>query len=105
MRAELGLESGALDEVVRAAYELLGLITFFTAVGGNEVRARSLRTGSTALDAAGRVHTDMQRGLRAGGGDRLGASSSRPGSFARARELGKLRTEGRDYVVAGRRRA
>ena len=42
MRAELGLESGALESVVRAAYDLLGLITFFTAVGGNEVRARSL---------------------------------------------------------------
>ena len=51
------------SEVVRAAYELLGLITFFTAVGGNEVRARSLPRGSTALEAAGRVHTDMQRGF------------------------------------------
>ena len=45
------------------AYRILGLITFFTAVGDKEVRARSLRQGSTALDAAGRVHTDMQRGF------------------------------------------
>ena len=63
MRAELGLERGALDEVVRAAYGLLGLITFFTAVGDKEVRAWSLRRGSTALDAAGRVHTDMREGF------------------------------------------
>ena len=99
MRSELGLEAGALDEVVHAAYRLLGLITFFTAVGETEVRARSLREGSTALDAAGRVHTDMRDGfVRAeaiGWRDLVEA-----GSFARARELALLRTEGRDYVVA-----
>jgi ribosome-binding ATPase len=99
MRAELGIESGALEEIVRAAYELLGLITFFTAVGGTEVRARSLRRGATALDAAGRVHTDMERGfVRAeaiGWRDLVEA-----GSFARARERALLRTEGRDYMVA-----
>jgi ribosome-binding ATPase YchF (GTP1/OBG family) len=99
MRAELGLETGALDEVVRGAYVLLGLITFFTAVGGKEVRAWSLRRGATALDAAGRVHTDMRDGfVRAeviGDRDLVEA-----GSFARARESARLRTEGRDYVVA-----
>jgi hypothetical protein len=99
MREELGIESGALDEIVRAAYDLLGLITFFTAVGGTEVRARSLRNGATALDAAGRVHTDMQKGfVRAeviGWRDLVDA-----GSFAQARERALLRTEGRDYVVA-----
>ncbi len=98
MRAELGLQSDALGAVVRAAYELLGLITFFTAVGGEEVRARSLRRGSAAAEAAGRVHTDMERGfVRAevvGWGDLVEL-----GSFARAREQGKLRTEGREYVV------
>jgi hypothetical protein len=99
MRDELGIEAGALDEVVRAAYELLGLITFFTAVGGNEVRARSLREGSTALDAAGHVHTDMREGfVRA---EAIGWTELvEAGSFARARELALLRTEGRDYVVA-----
>ena len=75
MRAELGLEQGALEALVRAIYGLLGLVTFFTAVGGTEIRARSLRQGSTAYDAAGSVHTDMQRGLREGRGDRVG----RPG--------------------------
>jgi ribosome-binding ATPase len=99
MRAELGLEGDALERVVRAAYELLGLITFFTAVGGTEVRARSLPRGGTALDAAGRVHTDMASGfVRAeviGWNDLVEA-----GSFAHARERAQLRTEGRDYVVA-----
>jgi ribosome-binding ATPase YchF (GTP1/OBG family) len=99
MRAELGLDTDALEEVVRAAYELLGLITFFTAVGGTEVRARSLRRGATALQAAGRVHTDMQEGfVRAEvipWDDLVEA-----GSFAHAREGALLRTEGRDYVVA-----
>ncbi len=99
MRTELGLEHGALEQIVRAAYDLLGLITFFTAIGGTEVRARSLKRGSTALEAAGRVHTDMQRGfVRAeviGWGELVEA-----GSFAHARERAQLRTEGRDYVVA-----
>jgi len=98
MRSELGLESGALEEVVHAAHELLGLVTFFTAVGGNEVRARSLERGSTAVEAAGKVHTDMERGfVRA---EVIGWEELvEIGSPARARELGKLRIEGRDYVV------
>lgn len=98
MRAELGLESDALDEVVAGAYDLLDLISFYTAVGGNEVRARSLARGGTAVEAAGKVHSDMQKGfVRAeviGWQDLVEA-----GSLARARELGRLRTEGRDYVV------
>ena len=99
MRAELGLARGALDQVVRAAYGLLGLITFFTAVGNKEVRAWSLRQGSTAPEAAGRVHTDMREGfVRA---EAIGWKELvDAGSFARARELALLRTEGRDYVVA-----
>jgi GTP-binding protein YchF len=99
MRAELGLQTGALEEIVHAAYELLGLITFFTAVGGTEVRARSLRRGATAPEAAGRVHTDMERGfVKAEVID--WADLVQAGSFARARERALLRTEGRDYVVA-----
>jgi GTP-binding protein YchF len=98
MRAELGIAADALEQVVSAAYGLLGLVTFFTAVGDAEARARSLPRGRTAVEAAGRVHTDMERGfVRAeviGWQDLVEA-----GSFARARELGRLRTEGRDYVV------
>jgi ribosome-binding ATPase len=98
LRAELGLESDALEQVVAAAYELLDLITFYTAVGESEVRARSLRRGGTAVEAAGKVHTDMEKGfVRAEviAWEELVDA----GSFARARELGRLRTEGRDYVV------
>jgi len=99
MRADLGLEQHALETLVREIHRLLGLITFFTAVGGTEIRARSLRRGATAYDAAGAVHTDMQRGfVRAevvGWEDLLAA-----GSFAAAREAGRLRIEGREYVVA-----
>jgi ribosome-binding ATPase YchF (GTP1/OBG family) len=99
LRQELGLESDALGTIVRRAYDLLGLITFFTAVGGNEVRARALERGRTAIEAAGKVHTDMAEGfVRAeviGWRELVDA-----GSLSRARELGNLRTEGRDYVVA-----
>ena len=98
MRAELGIERAALEAVIRAGYELLGLITFFTAVGEKEVRAWSLPRGATALDAAGRVHTDMREGFiraEAIGWEELVEC----GSFAAARERGLLRTEGRDYVV------
>jgi GTP-binding protein YchF len=98
MRAELGLESGALERVVSAAYALLGLITFFTAVGETEVRARALPRGGTAVQAAGKVHTDMEKGfVRAEVIDWQELVDA--GSFARARERGVLRTEGRDYVV------
>ena len=99
MRADLGLEQNALASLVGGMHGLLGLITFFTAVGGNEIRARSLRRGATAYEAAGAVHTDMQRGFvraEVTGWEDLVAA----GSFAAAREAGRLRTEGRDYMVA-----
>jgi GTP-binding protein YchF len=99
LRGELELGESALERVAAAAYRLLDLITFFTAVGGEEVRARSLRRGGTALDAAAHVHTDMAHGfVRA---EVIGFEELiEAGSFARARELGRLRVEGRDYVVA-----
>ena len=99
MRAELGVAEPSLERLVRAAYDLLGLITFFTAHEGAEAQARSLPRGATAWDAAGRVHTDIQAGfVRAeviGWRELVGA-----GGYAAARERGILRTEGRDYVVA-----
>jgi hypothetical protein len=98
MRAELGIESSGLERLVRAAYDLLGLITFFTAHRGSEARARALRKGLTAWDAAGKVHGDIQAGfVRAeviGWRELVDA-----GGYAPARERGLLRTEGRDYVV------
>jgi GTP-binding protein YchF len=97
-RAEVGLGESGLQTLVKAGYRLLNLITFFTTTGGKEVRAWTLRQGSPALEAAGKVHTDMQRGfIRAevvSYQDLMAA-----GSLARAREKGLLRLEGRDYVV------
>ena len=97
-RTEVGLREPGLQTLVKAGYRLLNLITFFTTTGGKEVRAWTLRQGSSALEAAGKVHTDMQRGfIRAevvSYQDLMAA-----GSMAAAREKGMLRLEGREYVV------
>jgi GTP-binding protein YchF len=98
MRAGLGLSESGLDRLVRTAYELLDLVTFFTAHPGSEARARSLPRGGTAWDAAGKVHTDIQAGfVRAEvipWRDLVDA-----GSYVAAPERGAIRTEGREYVV------
>jgi GTP-binding protein YchF len=98
MRSELGLEDSGLERLIRACYELLGLITFFTAHEGSEARARSLPRGGTAWDAAGTVHGDIQAGfVRA---DVIGWEELvEAGGYAAARDAGRLRTEGREYVV------
>jgi GTP-binding protein YchF len=98
MRDELRLGEPSLPRLIRAAFELLDLITFFTAHSGAEARARSLRRGGTAWDAAGLVHTEIQEGfVRA---EVIGWHGlAEAGSYAAARERGLLRTEGRDYVV------
>jgi ribosome-binding ATPase len=96
--SEVGLSMASLGRFIRTGYALLDYITFFTTTGGHEVRAWTLRRGQTALDAASTVHTDMARGfIRAEvvSFEDLDAA----GSLARARELGHLRLEGRDYVV------
>jgi ribosome-binding ATPase len=98
MRAELGVERSGLERLIRAAFDLLDLVTFFTADRDAEAMARTLPRGGTAYDAAGKVHTDIQRGfVRAEviGWDELVDA----GGYAAARERGALRTEGRDYVV------
>lgn len=97
-RRELGMSESALDGVIRAGYRLLDLITFFTTTGGKEVRAWTLHTGLTALDAAGAIHTDMQRGfIRA---EVVSYSKlMQAGSMNSAREQGLVRLEGKDYPV------
>lgn len=96
-RAELGLEESALVRLIRVGYRLLRLITFYTVVG-DELRAWSLPEGATALDAAGKIHTDMARGfIRAevtGVEDFLATPN-----WAALRERGAVRLEGRDYRV------
>jgi GTP-binding protein YchF len=98
MREELGLERSGLEAVVREAFSLLDLITFFTAHKGSEARARAIRRGTSARDAAGRVHEDMRRGFVAAevvGWQELVET----GGYPQARERALLRTEGRDYEL------
>jgi ribosome-binding ATPase len=93
----LGLGEGALPRMVRSAYHLLGLRTFFT-TGEKETRAWTFRAGAKAPECAGVIHSDMQRGfIRAEvvHWDEL----LEIGSWAKAKELGKLRIEGKDYEV------
>ena len=99
LRAELGISESGLDRVIHAAFSLLDLITFFTADEDKEAMARNVRRGSTAWEAAGKIHGDIQAGfIRAevvAWSDLVDA-----GGYAGARERGKLRLEGRDYVMA-----
>jgi hypothetical protein len=93
----LGLPEPALYRVIRDAYALLGLVSFFT-VGEDEVRAWTVAAGATALDAAGVVHSDIARGfIRA---EVIGwAELLEVGSLADARKRALLRLEGKDYPV------
>ena len=98
MRGELGIERSGLERLIRTAFELLDLITFFTADTGRQAMARTLPRGGTAYDAAARVHGDIQRAfVRAEviAWDELVDA----GGYAAARDRGTLRIEGRDYVV------
>jgi ribosome-binding ATPase len=98
MRAELGVEESGLATVVREAFELLHLITFFTAAPGTEARARAIERGTRARKAAGAVHTDMERGFVAAEVI-LWEDLVRAGGYAPAREQALSRLEGRDYEV------
>lgn len=95
--ADMGLEEPGLDRVVRAGYRLLGLETYFTA-GVKEVRAWTIPVGATAPQAAGVIHTDFERGfIRAeviAYGDFIACNGEQG-----AKEAGKLRLEGKEYVV------
>ncbi len=94
---ELGIKESGLDQLIRASYNLLGLATYFTA-GVQEVRAWTFRKGMKAPQCAGIIHTDFERGfIRAEtvSYDDLVAA----GSMAAAKEAGKVRLEGKEYVV------
>jgi GTP-binding protein YchF len=95
--AEMGLEESGLDQLIHAAYHLLGLITFFT-TGEKQTRAWTVRRGATAPAAAGLIHTDFQRGfIRAETihHDEFVAA----GTWKDARDRGLIRSEGKEYVV------
>ncbi len=94
---ELGLNESGLDRLIRTTYQVLGLITFFTA-GEKEVRAWTVRQGAKAPEAAGVIHSDFERGfIRAE--TIFWKDLVEAGGYAQAREKGLLRSEGREYVV------
>lgn len=98
MRESYGVEGSGLARLVRAAYDLLELITFFTAGEDKEAVARPLHRGATALEAAGTIHTEiMEAFIKAEvvGWEQLVET----GGYSQARDKGQLRIEGRDYVV------
>ena len=97
MLEALGLGDGAVPAFLTSAYHMLGLRTYLT-TGEKESRAWTFRAGSTAPEAAGVIHTDFQRGF-------IRAETIQwnelieAGSWAAARDIGKVRSEGKDYVV------
>lgn len=98
MRESYGVEGSGLARLVRAAYDLLELITFFTAGEDKEAVARPLRRGATALEAAGTIHTEIMEAFvkaEAIGWEQLVEC----GGYSQGRDKGLLRIEGRDYVV------
>jgi hypothetical protein len=95
--ASLGLAEAGLDRVIHAGYRLLHLITFFT-TGPNESRAWTIPTGMAAAPAAGRIHTDFERGFIAAETTTY-ADFVTAGGEQGAKDTGKMRLEGRDYVI------
>ncbi|MFC1561035.1 DUF933 domain-containing protein [Candidatus Latescibacterota bacterium] len=94
----MGIKESAIHRLIHLSYESLGLISFFTVVGSEEVRAWTVHEGSSAVECAGVVHSDLERGFikaeTIAYDDLMSA-----GSLKAAREKGLLRIEGRDYIV------
>ncbi|EDA6580530.1 redox-regulated ATPase YchF, partial [Salmonella enterica subsp. enterica serovar Muenster] len=95
--AELGLEEPGLNRVIRAGYRLLNLQTYFTA-GVKEVRAWTIPVGATAPQAAGKIHTDFEKGFIRAQTIAFDDFITYKGEQG-AKEAGKMRAEGKDYIV------
>ena len=96
--ADLGLEESGLDRLIAASYSLLGLISFLTA-GEDECRAWTIKKGTKAPQAAGKIHTDFERGfIRAEVVNYKDFDAC--GSIVAAKEKGLVRLEGKEYVMA-----
>jgi len=95
---ELGAKESVLEKLVKRAYKKLGLISFFTTTGGHEVRAWTIKKGSSAIEAAGIIHSDFaERFIKA----KVITTDDfiKAGGWTKAKELGKIRFEGRDYKI------
>ncbi len=94
---ELGIKESGLKQLIRESYDLLGLETFFT-VGEKEIHAWTIKKGSTAVEAAGKIHSDMAKGFIAA--EVISYEDFiKVGGYAKAKELGLIRLEGKDYIV------
>lgn len=96
-KQELGIKESGLDKLVSASYSLLGLMSYLTA-GETEVRAWTIKKGTKAPQAAGKIHTDFERGFIKAEVVKY-SDLIEAGSYNNAREKGKVRMEGKDYVV------
>ena len=96
--ADMGMETSGLNRLIKAGYDLLGLRNFFT-VGEKETRAWTIKQGTEASDAAGTIHTDMKKGFIRAEVVPYGELLSL-GSLSEARSKGKLRLEGKEYIVS-----
>ena len=94
---ELGVNESGLDKLIRSSYALLGLISFLTA-GSDECRAWTIKKGTKAPQAAGKIHTDFERGfIRA---EVIAFEDLKEyGTMAAAKAAGKVRSEGKEYVM------
>lgn len=96
-RKESGIKQKSLDQLIQTSFQLLNLITFYTVVG-KETRAWTIEKGSKIIEAAGKIHTDMQRGFIKAEVINY-KDFVECGSFQKAKEKGLLRLEGKDYIV------
>jgi len=96
---ELGIAQSGLDQLVQESYSLLGLISFLTA-GEDEVRAWTITRGTKAPQAAGKIHTDFERGFIKAEVIAFDALRELGGDMLAAKEKGLVRQEGKEYVMA-----
>ena len=95
---DLGIEKSGLDRLIQCSYDLLGLISFLT-YGKDECRAWTIRKGTKAPQAAGKIHSDIERGFIRAETINFDEMMACGGSVAAAKEKGLLRSEGKDYGV------
>jgi len=95
---EMGIAESGLEKLIKTSYKLLELITFYTIKGGKELHAWSIKNGSSAIEAAGVVHTDFAKGFIKAEVISVGELFE-AGDWNQAKENGKVRLEGRDYKV------